>query len=125
MGNYVRISSVVLSGSAGSDDYFQNDILYAWGISLVYDGLQESNLITTDTNVKITDIDPATSDLATINISMDNVQDTFSNALYDKRITAVKIYRAESSDKSVENLGLYRLVQPIDINKGHGTVNWT
>lgn len=105
------VVSATLGGAAGG--YFQYNILYAWRISLVFDGLQESEL----SLVPGTDIAAAGGETScSVLIQFTNGVANFSNANWDKRITGVKLYRAESSDGTVANVGLYRLVDFIDIN---------
>ncbi len=128
-GSYCTVKTQVLDGLAAAGDYFQADTQYAWGLSLVYDGLQESNLLKQSLGVLSSATNAATSTKATITLFADigaGLSPTrFAHSLYDKRITAVKIYRAESSNNNVKNLGLYRLVETIDINKGQAEVNWS
>lgn len=105
------INSATLGGAAGG--YFQENILYAWRASLVFDGIQESEL----TTVAGTDIAAAGGETSCdVVIRFTNGVANFTNALWDRRITGVKLYRAESSDGTAANLGLYRLVDFIDIN---------
>jgi len=88
--------------------YFQAGIMYGWGISLVYGGLQESGLQT------FFDSDGAENSEFTMKIIAHEAYTTPED--YDSRITAIKIYRAESSDDTWQNLGLHRLVRTIDID---------
>jgi len=88
--------------------YFQANIMYGWGISLVYGGLQESDLQT------FFDSDTNESSEFTMKIIAHEAYET--PASWDSRITAIKIYRAESSDDTWQNLGLHRLVRTIDID---------
>ncbi len=122
---YCAPESVALQGEAAAADYFQADTQYAWGVSVIYDGLQESNLITVlQDGTLASNTNVATSTTADIQLRSYQQSGIFSNALWDKRITAVKLYRAESPDNNIANLGLYRLVKTIDINKGVDELNW-
>ena len=103
--------SLTLS-SAGSGGFSAN-ILYSVGISIVYDGLQESNM------VFATDSDASAMTIATTIIRAKGAiaAATWAAPLtWDKRITAIKIYLAESSDLSKANLGLHRLIKTIGID---------
>jgi hypothetical protein len=92
--------------------YFLPHILYKWAISIVYDGLQESNLVE-----GASDYQGSNSKKALITIIATGLTTVWA---LDRRITAIKLYRAESSDTSEGNLGLYRLVKILNINKGDG-----
>lgn len=127
-GQYVSCT-VGTNASTGAADYFAADTLYAWAVSIVYDGLQNSNLQTVngDTGliVKISKANAFPS--ANVILNMQEAKTKFANPLYDKRMTAIKIWRAECPTGSIKvgELGLYRLVRTIDINKGYGGVNWS
>jgi hypothetical protein len=112
----ILVSSVTLT--ANSSGYFQPNILYKWTVSLVYGNLQESNL-----NIGYSASNALASSRAYVNLIATGLNDI---TLLDSRVTGVNIYRAESSDNSASNLGLYRLVKTIDINSGNtltGTAN--
>ena len=112
------VSSSTLSGAAAG--YFQNGVYYAWTVSIVFNGIQESPLYGTQSG----DIAVATDDTCAVVIDYKDVATYFDTGTWDKRVTAVKLYRAESSDGTVENLGLYRLVATIDIQSGTDAANW-
>jgi len=112
------VTSLAFSGGAG---YFAANILYSYGVSIVYDGIQESNLS------KLTGSSGATSTTITVNITANAVRTAGAGGditNLDARVTAIKLYRAESSDTTSANLGLHRLIATIDINTGTSTVNW-
>lgn len=108
-------SYYVVGASASQDGngYFQANILYRYATSIIYDGVQESNLVE---GVTIT---PSTQS-STIVVHVLGQYLKTDPTLIDPRITAVNLYRAESSDDQVGNLGLYRLVKTIDINTSLG-----
>ena len=112
----ITVTSTTLSGSAPG--YYSNGLLYSWRCSFVFDGIQESELSAEATDTAVTN-----DDTAAILLSATNAGINFSNTLFDKRITAVKIYRAESSNSFTENLGVYRLVATIDINDSGWAAN--
>jgi len=87
---------------------FSADTYYSVGISISLNGLQESNLVTAP------DIQATGTEFARIIIKAKGAIGTFS--AFDKRITAIKIYMAESDDDNLSNLGLHRLIKTIDIN---------
>jgi len=96
--------------------YFQNGLLYSWKYSLVYDGVEESP-IGEDT---IAVSDPSTgADYYTVVFKADNAL-TLALGFFNRRITGVNIYRADSIDGTKSGLGLYRLIQSFDINDA----NW-
>ena len=106
------VTTATLSGAAGG--LFQEDILYKWGVSAVYDGLQESNLVEGDSDTGNTGGETT----ATLTITAAGLRTAGAGgdgSFLDSRITGIKIYRAESSDDTETNLGLYRLVETIDI----------
>jgi len=103
-----------LSGSGSG--YFAANTLYKWAVSFVYEGLQESNL-----SIGGTDSNASASASAALTITVYNVVGTISNM--DSRITGINIYRAESSDTTEANLGLFRLVDTIDINDSSWVVS--
>ena len=126
-GGWCQIASLTYNVAAG---YFAADTLYAYGVSLVYDGLQNSNLLTTYDSVLSSVSNGGAGDTITLAIQVlaaASGRSMFADSLFDKRVTAVKVWRAECStgDESPQNLGLYRLVDTIDINKGLGEVNWS
>ena len=98
--------------STGGSGYFQNGILYRYATSLVYGGLQESNLVEGAINNEA-----HTGSTIQVNLLAKGLTDI---TLLNSGVTAVKLYRAESSDDTIGNLGLYRLVKTIDINDGVG-----
>lgn len=105
---YIKVYSA--GGDSSGNGYFQNGILYRWATSLVYDGLQESNLVEGNS------LNPATtSSKVAVSLKAFKLNNI---TLLDSRVTGVNLYRAESSDETVGNLGLYRLVKFIDINTG-------
>ena len=112
------INAAVLGGAAGG--YFQAAVLYSWNVSMVFDGIQESPLYTTPAQ----DTGAAGGEsTATLTVRMNNAETNFSSKFWDKRITAIKVYRAESSDGLAAHLGLYRLVETIDINDSNWALN--
>jgi len=111
-----------IAESTGSDPkYFLNTIYYSWGISIVYDGVQESNLVRDSSNAAEVPTNAAQN--YTITIKAHGGDNSFGS--FDSRMTAIKIYRAESSDKDPAHLGLYRLVKTISIDDGSWTVDGT
>jgi len=96
------------AGTAG----FPATTYYSCGVSLVYDGLQESPMVKTTGS---TTVDAASVSILLTAYNVDN-----DWAGWDKRITGVKIYWAESSDSDARNLGLHRLIKTISINN----LNW-
>lgn len=112
-------TTVTNTGSPGG--YFQDGIYYWYLVTIFYDGIQESNLPPVSGGQGIL-LSGTTSDEMTITIRAKEAQINFDQ--FDKRITAIKLYRAESSDDQIANLGLFRLVKVIDINTGTDTANW-
>ena len=112
-------ADAVTDATAGG--YFQADVMYSWAITIVYDGLQESGFSEhTEINtgaVSYTEM--------TLTMTADDVRNAGAGDItqMDSRVTAVKLWRAESSDANVENLGLYRLVKTIDINHADWTAS--
>jgi len=96
--------------------YFQNGTLYSWKYSLVYDGIEESPL-GSDT-IAVSDTSGG-SDYYTIVFKADNAL-TLALGFFNRRITGVNIYRADSADGTKAGLGYYRLIQSFDINDASG-----
>jgi len=115
--------SIAIAGGglqAEGSGFFQADILYAWAVSYVYDGVQESDLYFNSYDVN--DSDAAASSTATLTVTVDGADADLT--VMDRRITGVNVYRAESSDGIKQNLGLFRFVETIDINSGTSAANW-
>lgn len=111
----------VAAGLSGSGSgYFQANIMYAWAVSYVYDGLQESDLYFNSYDVN--DSNAAASSTAVLTVTVAGAEADLT--VMDRRITGVNVYRAESSDSTKQNLGLFRFVETIDINSGIGAANW-
>lgn len=104
-----------------STGYFQTGVLYQWAVSFVVDGIQESNLTGLEEGGANSVIPSTGGASSTVTIRAYDANTNFTNM--DKRVTAVKLYRAESSDAQFANLGLYRLVKTIDINDAGWTVD--
>lgn len=123
------IYPVSLAESASGDGYFQEGILYNWAVTIVYDGIQESTIILpalASGDRKGFGLVIATtggSDYVNVTIRAYNAVTSFSS--FDKRITAIKLYRAESSSGELADLGLYRLVKTIDIDEDGTSVDLT
>jgi hypothetical protein len=111
--------SVTNTGAPGG--YFQDGVYYWYLVSIIIDGLQESNLPPISGGNGIL-LSGTTSDEISITIQATEGSLTFS--AFDKRITAIKLYRAESIDNQVGNLGLFKLIKTIDINTGAGSADW-
>ena len=102
--------SVENLGISGTAAIFLEGVQYRYGLSLQYDGLQESPL-------KLA-VQTKTTLLANASaITMDIRADTALTVptVFNKRISAVKIYRAEKPSYATE-YGKYTLVQAIDVN---------
>lgn len=107
--------------NAGVGGYFQANIRYIWAVSLVYDGLQETNLTGLEEGGANDLVASQVCTSITVTIRAYDANTNFTNV--DKRITAVKLYRAESSDDQFANFGLFRLVKTIDINDAAWTID--
>ncbi len=114
----VTVVSGTLSGAVAG--YFQTGVLYSWKVSLTFDGLQESELSSAGVDTATSTDDSCAVLLRATDAANAGI---FEAALWDKRITAVNVYRAESSDGNSENLGLHRLVKTIDIDDTGWSVN--
>ncbi len=110
------IASATLSGAATG--YFQDGALYSWRCSKVYDGIEDSELSEESTDTAV-----GTDDTCAVVVRATSAVLNFDDRDYDKRVTAVKVWRAESFDTTTENLGLYRLVTTIDINNSDWVAN--
>jgi len=103
-----------------TDGYFQSGILYAWKSSLIYNGVEESPLSAIVGEGYVTDTASAELNYYTVTIVANNATPTAGNttglASFNKRVTGVNLYRADSSDATTANLGLFRLVASVDIN---------
>jgi hypothetical protein len=107
--------AVITVGDTGASGYFQSGILYRWAVTYVYDGIQESNIAGYLDDSDLTDREYHT---ITVKVYGVNTSGAGSMAALDSRITAVNLYRTESSDDQAAHLGLYRLVTTININTG-------
>ena len=95
--------------------FFQSGIYYKWGLSFTYDGIQESPIkeACTDVAAQESDYYPITIDANYANIANSNPTE-FSS--FNRRITAVNLYRSDSTNGTALKTGLWRLVASIDIN---------
>jgi len=107
-----------------ADGYFQNGIYYKWGLSFTYDGYQESPIEENCADVCGAESNyypiTITAYRSTVTTGADPGGNSDGIGTFNKRITAVNLYRADSSDGVAANTGLYRLVASIDINN----TNW-
>lgn len=111
--------SLIGGTPAGSGAKFVVGYKYNWAYSLVYDGIQESPLITA-----IIDYDPGAATegkYKPIVIIADNA--VLSPTSFNPRITAVNLYRAESVTGSNRDYGFYKLIESIDINDAGWTTD--
>ena len=103
-----------------ADGYFQAGIYRSWALSLTYDGYQESPLVQVNSDVTTAEANyypiTITAYRATVTTGADPGGNSDGIASFNKRITAVNLYRADSSDGTRGNIGLYRLVCSVDIN---------
>jgi len=109
---YINLGQTEHSGTG----YFTTGTLYSWKYSLVYDGIEESPI--GDDTLAVSDVS-ANSDYYTILITAE--YGLTSLMLWNRRITGINLYRADSTDGTKSGLGLYRLIQSFDINDA----NWT
>lgn len=116
------ITSSNQHATVGSD-YFQAGDCYVYGASYVYDGYQESVLSGIENNINGFVITAGnSSEKIDIDVKI-SMGDTIN-----KRITAVKIYRAEATRRSsapylYDAEGTFRLIGDIDINDSNWTTN--
>jgi len=114
---YCNIASSPVAGGT-APGFFQANIYYKWGLSSTYDGLQESPIVGSLTGLDGTEY-PYYDVVITAHYATPTNGTAFQEtglSAFNKRITAVNLYRADSTDDSVDNIGLYRLVASIDIN---------
>ena len=114
---YFAITAV---GDQPGDGYFQASIYYSWAYSLTYDGIQESPLAVGNNNTPIAEAEYHTVELTAWGATA-HASNPSGLADFNKRITAINLYRSDSIDDTSAKLGLYRLVASIDINDD----NWT
>jgi hypothetical protein len=100
---------VAYSGG-GSTGFFETVNTYRWAVSFIYDGYQESPL---SVGIGVSPTGPSTNyTTATVTITLSNAAASLSS--YNKRITSMKLYRANPDANGV--FGFYRFVGDVDIN---------
>lgn len=95
--------------------FFVTGTIHNWKISYIYDGVQESPLTATET---IDTVGAADADYYTLKLRATSVVSNPNS--FNRRITGINIYRADSNDGIYANIGLFRLVASLDIND----TNW-
>lgn len=107
----------IANGTAGSG-YFQANTYYEWRLSAVYDGVQESPL-SAYPSINSYNVTVGASNIPyyTIQIRALGAYPTASNTIVDfnRRITAINLWRADSIDNSSANIGLFRKVASFSI----------
>lgn len=95
--------------------FFASGTIHNWKVSYIYDGVQESLLTSTDT---IDTVGASDADYYTLKLNANSVVSNPNS--FNRRITGINIYRADSNDGIYANIGLFRLVASLDINDS----NW-
>ena len=95
--------------------YFKANIRYAFAITWIYDGIEESPIGNSTNALCTVESDYIPMDIIAF-YATPTVTNTTGLGSFNKRITGINLYRAESSDDDIANIGLFRLVASIDIN---------
>ena len=97
--------------------YFTDGIYHEWTYTLVYDGYQESPMSTSALYYDTTSGDSSYYPIA-IYVDSATMAGANTNGLnsLNARVTAVNVYRRDSTDGSAGNVGLLKQVASIDIN---------
>ena len=105
--------SIGVTEVTGAGGFFTTLTKHNWKISYVYDGYQESPLTITDT---IDSTGGADAEYYTIKITATGTHSYPES--FNRRVTGINLYRADSTDATLANLGLYRLVASISMSDG-------
>lgn len=111
---------LTVDSQMGTQGYFLANRYYEWAISFVYDGMQESPLVRNNLS-KVTVTDAEYFSLVLEPYSANLHQAIY---LFNKRLTAVNIYRADSTNNNVSGLGLFRKVASVDLENANQYANF-
>jgi len=103
----------------GSTGYFPANTYYEYRISLIYNGIEESPMSAYPTLNSFSITTGTAFEYIRLDLRMLGGYPTASNfdgTNLDRRVTGINIYRADSTDNSPSNIGLFRKIISIDIN---------
>lgn len=121
-GGHITLESVSFTG--GGATIFDTETTYYYGFSYVYDGYQESPLVTKDASGDYWSYNPSgNSFLATITLNVNYAVNTD----FSPRITGINVYRAESPESTTDEgpLSPYNFVRTLDLtSSGTPVTEW-